>query len=62
MGQPTDTIPASLKKQFFADKEPPNLITDYDAIGFSVDHCLVKYNLKELTEELVKTHLVELHY
>jgi len=37
------------------------LLNDYDAIGFSVDHCLVKYNVKALTKELVKTHLLELH-
>ena len=39
-----DTIPAEVKKYFFQNKTPPNLLNDYDAIGFDADHCFVKYN------------------
>jgi hypothetical protein len=43
-----DTIPAEVKQHFFQGVQPPNLLTDYDAIGFDADHCLVKYNVREL--------------
>ncbi len=43
--EPRDTIPASLKPYFFKNKQPPSLLYNYDAIGFSVDHSLVKYNV-----------------
>ncbi len=41
------------------------MLTDYDAIGFDADHCIVKYNIKELVSFLVKIELdefVELGY
>jgi hypothetical protein len=57
---PVDTIPVGLKQHYFRDKHPPNLVTDYDAVGFSVDHCLVKFNIKELTKLTVECHLEEL--
>jgi HAD superfamily 5'-nucleotidase-like hydrolase len=60
-----DTIPAEVKKYFFQDRQPPNLVTDYDAIGFDADHCFVKYNIRELVAFLVKIELdefVELGY
>ena len=34
---------------------------DYDAIGFDADHCLVKYNVKNLTKLIVGVFLKELH-
>ena len=40
-------------------------MTDYDAVGFDADHCLVKYNVRELVSFLVKIELnefVELGY
>ena len=56
-----DSIPPSLKAHFFKDVAPPNLSKDYDAIGFDADHCLVKYNVKELTKLLVPHLLRDLH-
>ena len=41
------------------------MLTDYDAIGFDADHCIVKYNIKELVSFLIKIELdefVELGY
>jgi len=39
-----DPIPPSVKKHFFPGVEMPNFTKDYDAIGFDMDGCLVKYN------------------
>jgi hypothetical protein len=39
--------------------KPPNLLEDYDAIGFDADHCLVKYNNRELVRFLVQIELAE---
>ena len=39
----------------------PNLSKDYDAIGFDVDHCLVKYKIPSLYRLLIKTSLEDLH-
>lgn len=55
-----DTIPSELKAYFFTGKSPPNLLTDYDVIGFNLDHTLVKYNVKPMTELLVRCYLEEL--
>jgi hypothetical protein len=52
-----DPIPPSLKHIFTKDK--PNLI-DYDAIGFDADHCMVKYNVQEVTKLLIKIQLKDL--
>lgn len=54
-----DTIPAEVKQYFFQDKQQPNLLTDYDAVGFDADHCIVKYNIRELVAFLVKIELDE---
>ncbi len=35
------------------------MLTDYDALGFDADHCMVKYNIKELVQFLVKIELEE---
>lgn len=54
-----DTIPPAVKEHFFKGVQPPNLLEDYDAIGFDADHCLVKYNNVELVKFLVKIELEE---
>ena len=38
----------------FADKSPPDLVREYDVLGFDADHCIVKYNIPALTTLLVK--------
>jgi hypothetical protein len=43
-----------------AAKEAPNLLDDYDAIGFEADHCLVKYNALEVTNLVVEGTLAEM--
>lgn len=40
-----DPIPPHIKKFFFQGKSPPDILQDYDVLGFDVDHCLVKYNI-----------------
>jgi hypothetical protein len=35
-------------------------MTDYDAVGFEADHCLVKYNVKKVTELIVDSFLKDL--
>ena len=60
-GEVEETIPYSLKSYFFADRDPPNLLDEYDAVGFSSENTLVKYNVKEMSKLLVKCHLEELH-
>ena len=42
-GLGNETIPPSLKKYFFTDKSPPDLMNDYDVIGFDLDS-IAKYN------------------
>jgi hypothetical protein len=49
-----------LKHHYFTDRNPPDLVADYDVVGFSVDHCLAKFNVKELTKLIVECHLEEL--
>jgi hypothetical protein len=39
----------------------PNLIQDFDCIGFDMDHTLVKYDVKALSRLIVETYLIELH-
>jgi hypothetical protein len=31
----------------------PNLVNDYDVIGFDADHCLVKYNVRNLMNHVM---------
>ena len=40
-----DLIAESVKRFFFDNKHKPDLITDYDAVGFDLDNCLVKFNV-----------------
>lgn len=54
-----DTIPVNLKPWFFREKEMPDLLS-YDAIGFSLENCLVKFNITELTVHLIQTSLEQL--
>ena len=39
----------------------PNLTEEYDAIGFDADHCVIKYNVKELTSLIIKITLEDLY-
>ena len=39
----------------------PNFSEDYDAIGFDADHCLVKYDVGEVTRLIIKGGLEDLH-
>ncbi len=55
-----ETIPAEIKRHFFKNVSPPNLIEDYDVIGFDADHCMVKYKIKPLVEILVREELDDL--
>jgi hypothetical protein len=50
-----------LKPYFFTSLKSPSLLDDYDVIGFGTDHCLVKYNVIELTETLVSASLIYLY-
>jgi hypothetical protein len=36
---------------------PPNLMKDYDCIGFDVDHCMVKYNVVDYIRHTFKVSL-----
>ena len=38
----------------------PNLLQDYDVIGFDVDQCLAKYNVKQYSEDMTKQYLSDL--
>ena len=49
-----DPIPPHLKKFFFSTKAPPNLLQEYDVLGFDADHCLVKYNVVNLSQLMTK--------
>lgn len=39
----------------------PNFSQDFQAIGFDADHCLVKYNVLEISKMLIKKSLMDLH-
>ena len=56
-----DCLPPSFKKEYFPDKDMPNLSKDYSCIGFDADHCLVKYNIKTLNSLLTMLHLWDMH-
>lgn len=44
----------SLKPYFFTEKSQPDLLKDYDVIGFDVEHCLVKFKVDTLCRHIVK--------
>ena len=52
-----DPIPPHLKSLFFTQSTPPNLLSDYDVIGFDADHCIVKYNVRELMAFIIRFEL-----
>jgi hypothetical protein len=56
-GPRQDTIPPEVKRHFFQGVEPPNLLRDYDVIGFDADHCMVKYNNVDLVKFLIRIEL-----
>ncbi len=58
--QVRETIPPEIKRHFFQSASPPNLLTDYDVIGFDADNCFVKYSIRPLTELLVREELDDL--
>lgn len=47
-----------MKQFFFKEKQPVNLLKEYDAIGFS--DCLIKYKVEPVRKMIVETHLREL--
>jgi hypothetical protein len=46
---------------FYDGREAPNMLADYDAIGFDADHCLVQYDEQKFSEHIVSTYLDRLH-
>lgn len=57
ISRPTDTIPPEVKQLYFKDTQMPNLLKDYDVLGFDADHCLVKYNVQPIVEMLIDLEL-----
>ena len=55
------TIPTMMKQYFFEGKKAPDLLKEYDVIGFEADHCLVKYNVDEVAKLAVGAYLKGLH-
>lgn len=49
-----------MKSHLFKDKVKPSLLADYDVIGFDVDNCIAKYNVKAYSECMTKTYLEDL--
>ena len=56
-----DTLPSKVKQEFFSDKQMPNLMRDYDVIGFDVSHTFVKYNIDFFVRHIVEGFLKDLH-
>jgi hypothetical protein len=40
-----DTIPIKLKANFWTELHQPDLLKEYDVIGFEASHALVKWNI-----------------
>jgi hypothetical protein len=55
-----DTIPECIKPFFFSDVEAPKVMQEYDAIGFSVENSLVKFNIEEMTRLVIQVYLEDL--
>ena len=49
-----------MKGVVFNEVKPPNLLTDYDVLGFEADNCLVKYDTLALTKTFVQLTLEDL--
>ena len=60
ISQVTNTIPGTMQGVFFEGIIQPDLLKDYDVMGFDADHCLVRYNSVELTKTFVKLTLEDL--
>ena len=56
-----DTLSKNIKEFFFAEKRMPDLILDYDVIGFDVDHTLVKYNVVEFAKLICRSFFEDMH-
>jgi hypothetical protein len=56
-----DTLPKDLRELFFADKQMPDLVLDYDVIGFDADHSLVKYNVAEFAKLIARSFFEDMH-
>jgi hypothetical protein len=39
----------------------PDLMQDYDVLGFNVEHCMAPFNQEELTKVLCESYLTYLH-
>ena len=52
-----DTIPEELSQYLYEDKAVPNLLADYDVLGFVAENCLVKFNQRELYRIVIKAHI-----
>jgi len=53
-----------LKELFFPGVDPPDIVEDYNVLGFDADHCLVKYNIANLSALMTKalcSDLIEKH-
>ena len=48
-----DTVPEQLKSFFFSNRKPPEILQEYDCIGFDADHCVIKYKTKEMLDTLI---------
>jgi hypothetical protein len=55
--QGPDPIPEEIKDKYYKSRRLPNMLDDYDVIGFSVEHSLVKFNVRELTKLFISEHL-----
>ena len=47
-------MPSELKDLFFPGVSKPDLVEEYDVLGFDADHCIVKYNIEPLCRLMMK--------
>ena len=50
-------MPKGLKPWFWSEKAQPDILKDYDAVGFDADNCFVKFNVIEMTRLVVEAFL-----
>ncbi len=55
-----DTIPGQIKAKYFGGKKKPDLLDDYDVVGFDADHSLLNFKEEEVIKLLVKCYLDDL--
>jgi len=60
-GNGADTIPEELKAIFYPGMQVPDLVADYDVLGFDADHCVVKYNVKNLMLLVARIQGIDMH-